>query len=411
MKKIIKFIFSVCFVFSAFMLGLVGYFQVKIADSYSVLAGSELEFRNSLALVCVKNDNTVSVGKNGSKSVSGQTTDVSLFGIVPIKTVKVIELQNTEVAVLGTPFGIKMFTEGVLVVGYSDIETKDGVKNPSADAGVKKGDIILKINGKNVENNSNVQNIIRNTKGKTISVLLKRGDKHFTVSLTPIYSEADKVYKIGIWIRDSSAGIGTLTYYDPSTNVLAGLGHGICDTDTGDLVPCESGQFVGAEIVGIKKSSKETTGELQGVLSGKVTAEIKTNDITGVYGVAKAPVSSEKVMEIALKQEIKTGKAQILTTLDNGQPKLYDCLIKKVYHNDSSRIKNMVIEVTDPDLLAKTGGIVQGMSGSPIIQNGKLVGAVTHVFVNNCRQGYGIFAENMLETAQDLAEQQLKDAS
>ena len=241
--------------------------------------------------------------------------------------------------------------------------------------------------------------------------MIKRNESQFSVKLTPIYSNTDKVYKIGIWIRDSSAGIGTLTYYDPETNVVAGLGHGICDTDTGELVPCESGQFVGAEIVGIKKSSKDVTGELQGVFSGGVTAEIACNEMTGVFGFANKPIASANTMEIALKQEIKQGKAQILTTLDGGQPQYYDCVIKKVYHNDSSKIKNMVIEVTDPDLIAKTGGIVQGMSGSPLIQNGKLIGAVTHVLVDDPTKGYAIFAENMLETAQSVAEQQLKEAS
>ena len=162
-------------------------------------------------------------------------------------------------------------------------------------------------------------------------------------------------------MRDSSAGIGTLTFYEPKSGVAAGLGHGICDADTGELVPCESGQFVGAEIVGIKRASGDMTGELQGMFSGGVIAEIQKNDITGVYGKVSGQIESDNVLEIALKQQVKVGKAQILTTLDNGQPKVYDCLIKKVYHNDSSKIKNMVIEVTDPELLQKTGGIVQGM--------------------------------------------------
>jgi stage IV sporulation protein B len=181
-------------------------------------------------------------------------------------------------------------------------------------------------------------------------------------------------------------------------------------------VPCESGQFVGAEIVGIEKSSKEVTGELQGVFSGGTKAEIVCNDQTGVFAYANSPVSSENVVNIALKQEIKQGKAQILTTVDGKGPQYYDCIIKKVYHNDSSKIKNMIIEVTDPELLQKTGGIVQGMSGSPIIQNGKLIGAVTHVFVNDPTKGYGIFAENMLETAQGVGQglapaEKIKDAS
>lgn len=412
MKKFIKLLFSICLLFSSISLLAVGYFDNIIGDTYNVVKGSELIIDNTYNIVSARSENLISVGKNGTQSIGGHRANISIFGIIPIKTVSVIEVKSIEICVLGTPFGIKMFTEGVLVVGYSDIDTDDGVKNPSKDAGIRKGDTILKINGKDVQNNSDVQNIIRSTNGKAIDVLIKRNESQFSVKLTPIYSNTDKVYKIGIWIRDSSAGIGTLTYYDPETNVVAGLGHGICDTDTGELVPCESGQFVGAEIVGIKKSSKDVTGELQGVFSGGVTAEIACNEMTGVFGFANKPIASANTMEIALKQEIKQGKAQILTTLDGGQPQYYDCVIKKVYHNDSSKIKNMVIEVTDPDLIAKTGGIVQGMSGSPIIQNGKLVGAVTHVLVDDPTRGYAIFAENMLETAQQVADEKaLKDAS
>ena len=419
MKKLTKFIFVLCFLLSSATLGAVGYFEVQIGDSYSVYKDNDFCIGDGKALVCTKTDQTVAVTKNGSVSVNGYRSKISLFGVIPIKSVNVTEADECEVAVLGTPFGIRMFTEGVLVVGYSDIETQNGIKNPAVEAGIKTGDIILKVNGKCVENNNDVQNIIRARKSQMTEFLIKRNNKQFTVKLAPLLSKTDNVYKIGIWIRDSSAGIGTLTFYEPKSDVAAGLGHGICDADTGDLVPVDHGQFVGAEIVGIKKSTEDSTGELQGMFSGGVIAEIQKNDITGVYGKVSGQIECDNVLEIALKQEVKVGKAQILTTLDDGQPKVYDCLIKKVYHNDSSKIKNMVIEVTDPELIKKTGGIVQGMSGSPIIQNGKLVGAVTHVFLNNCRQGYGIFAENMLETAQSVGtgvldrpqKEYLKDAS
>ncbi len=416
MKKLAKILFAICFLLASVTLGSVGYFEAQIGDNYSVFKGDELVLGEGETLVCTKTDQTLAVTKNGSTSVNGYKAKISLFGIVPIKSVNVTEANECEVAVLGTPFGIRMFTEGVLVVGYSDVETQNGIKNPAQEAGIKTGDIILKINGKCVENNNDVQNIIRARKSQMTEFLIKRNNKQFTVKLAPLLSKTDNVYKIGIWIRDSSAGIGTLTFYEPRSGVAAGLGHGICDADTGELVPVDHGQFVGAEIVGIKRASGDMTGELQGIFSGGVIAEIQKNDITGVYGKVSGKIESDNVLEIALKQEVKVGKAQILTTLDDGEPKVYDCLIKKVYHNDSSKIKNMVIEVNDPELIKKTGGIVQGMSGSPIIQNGKLVGAVTHVFLNNCRQGYGIFAENMLETAQSVGQglapaEKIKDAS
>lgn len=411
MKKLTKIIFTLCFLLSSATLGTIGYFEAQIGDSYSVFKGTDFRIGDGETLVCTKTETTVEATKSGSYSVNGYKAKVSLFGVIPIKSVNVTEADECEVVVLGTPFGIRMFTEGVLVVGYSDVATENGIKNPAIEAGIKTGDIILKINGKSVENNAEVQKIIKSGEGKSTEILIKRDNKQLSVKLTPTLCKTDNAYKIGIWIRDSSAGIGTLTFYEPKSGVAAGLGHGICDADTGELVPCESGQFVGAEIVGIKKSTEDSTGELQGMFSGGVIAEIQKNDVTGVYGKASGQIDGDNILEIALKQEVKVGNAKILTTLDNGQPKTYDCQIKKVYYNDSSKIKNMVIEVTDPELLKKTGGIVQGMSGSPIIQNGKLIGAVTHVFLNNCRQGYGIFAENMLETVQNVANRQLKDAS
>lgn len=403
MKRLVKALFFTLLAFSCVAFSGVAYYENNLADNYCVASGDALSL-NYPFLSCSATDNTLAVGKNKQNAVSGERVTVKLFNLIPVKTVNVTTVRESEVVVLGTPFGIKMFTEGVLVVGFSDVETENGTVNPSVDAGIKKGDIILQLNGTAVESNSEVQTIVKNNKEKPISALIKRNDETFTVSITPKLSKNDNSYKIGLWIRDSSAGIGTLTFYDPNNDVLAGLGHGICDTDTGELLPCERGQFVGAEIVGVKKSTSKTTGELQGVFAGGQIAEISDNDITGVYGTDCEKGTDGIVMPIGLKQEITLSKAQILTTLDNGEPKYYECAIKKVYHNDSSKIKNMVIQVTDKELLEKTGGIVQGMSGSPIVQNGKLIGAVTHVFVNDSTKGYGIFIENMLETVQSIEE-------
>ena len=411
MKRFIKLLFFALFMFSVAAFAGVAYYDNNIAENYSVASGESLNL-NDPVLNCTTSDNALAVGKNKQTAVSGDSATVKLFNLIPVKTVNVTTVDNSQVVVLGTPFGLKMFTEGVLVVGFSDVETENGTVNPSTEAGIKTGDIILQINGTTVSTNSDVQTIVKNNKDARINVLLKRDSKTFTVCVAPRLSKNDNSYKIGLWIRDSSAGIGTLTFYDPKDNVLAGLGHGICDTDTGELLPVESGQFVGAEIVGVKKANHKTTGELQGVFSGGQLAEIAKNDITGVYGTDCEKGMNGRVLPIALKQEITLSKAQILTTLDGCEPKYYNCVIKKVYHNDSSKIKNMIIQVTDKELIEKTGGIVQGMSGSPIIQNGKLVGAITHVFVNDCTKGYGIFIENMLETAQSTAEaQDLKKAS
>ena len=211
-------------------------------------------------------------------------------------------------------------------------------------------------------------------------------------------------------MRDSSAGIGTLTFYSPAHKTICGLGHGVCDSDTGKLLTHNSGELVKAEILDLNKGEAGDPGELIGRFKKKNISELNINNETGVYGKCNMDIAQNSLTEIALKQEIEVGNAEILTTISGETPKYYKCKIEKISHNNSIT-KNMVVCITDEELIAKTGGIVQGMSGSPILQNGKLIGAVTHVLVDDPTKGYGIFAENMLETAQSVAEEQLKEAS
>ncbi|MBO5746131.1 MAG: SpoIVB peptidase [Clostridia bacterium] len=409
MKRVIKVIFVLCFIASIVSLSGVAYYGYNISDSYYITNDSTLEL-GYLAVSC-EDSKTREVGGSDVKSVNGSSTTVSLFGFIPIKSVNVIKTSKTQVAVFGSPFGIKAYTKGVLVVGYSDISTEKGNVNPAKKSGILVGDIILSINGQGVLNNSDVQRVISDSNGKILDFVMMRNGKELTVSVIPEFDAKDKKYKTGLWVRDSSAGIGTLTFYCPNTNVIAGLGHGMCDADTGELLPCGSGEFVEADVVGVKKATRDVTGELQGVFSGGQIAEIVKNDVTGLYGTGCQNAEAYGIYEIGFKQEIKEGKAEVLTTVDGCGPGLYECRIERVYRNDSSKIKNMVVKITDKKLLEKTGGIVQGMSGSPIIQNGKLIGAVTHVLVDDPTKGYGIFAETMLETAQSVSEQQLKEAS
>ena len=361
MKKYIKSIFFLSLILSVVTFSSVVYYDAKLGDSYYVAKGTSLQIDENEILRCKDAKDSLSVGKSTSINVTGHQTQISLFGLIPIKTVSVTETEQTEAVVLGTPFGLKIYTEGVLVVGYSDVDTSDGTKNPAADAGIKAGDIVLRVNGTELTCNTDMQNLIINGEGKPCELLVKRNGETFNVTLTPVMSKSEKQYKLGLWIRDSSAGIGTLTFYSPPLGIAAGLGHGICDTDTGELVPYKSGELVKAEIVGIKKATDKVTGELQGVFSGGGIAKLADNDITGVYGCNCNIQGGENVMPIALKQEVRTGKAQIITTLDDSGPCVYECEIEKVYHNDTGKIKNMVIKATDPKLLEKTGGIVQGM--------------------------------------------------
>ena len=412
MKKIIKSFFWSLTVASAAVFAMIAYLDTSLYENYYIEQNETLSFDGKDYLVCSNERSKSSEVNIGSDSgVGSKNVTVSLFGVIPVKRVQVTVTKTDEVLVLGLPFGLKVYSEGAMVVGFNDVDTHNGSINPAVNAGLKSGDIITYINGEYVESSEDIRTAILESGGKTLTLKVKRDDRELTFKITPKQSALDGKYKAGMWLRDSTAGIGTLTFYNPSLDIVAGLGHGICDSDTGMLIPAESGQFVGAEIVGIKKSTADETGELHGIFSGGQMADMSKNSITGVYGVNCHNISGDVTAKIALKQEIKIGKAKILCTLDDEGPKYYDCVIEKAFTNDASAVKNMIIKVTDKDLIAKTGGIVQGMSGSPILQNGKLIGAVTHVFVDDCTKGYAIFAENMLDTAQSIYKEELKAAS
>ncbi|MBQ5329049.1 MAG: SpoIVB peptidase [Oscillospiraceae bacterium] len=340
-------------------------------------------------------------GKNARQVLSQQsssyTATARFMGIFPIKEVSLNYTDEKIVTVCGTPFGVKMFTDGVLVVGFSKIKTVTGNHCPASESGLLEGDLIKSIDGTNVFTNEDVAQIIENSEGKTLEFLLERNNKNVTVDLTPEMLEDKSGYKAGFWVRDSSAGIGTLTFYSPENLLFAGLGHAVCDVDTGTVLPFSSGEIVTASITKIEKGVSGKPGELSGVFNGKESLGIvKINNETGLYGTLEYEIEGIE-MPLAYKQDIYEGSAVILSTVDGTEAEEYDIIIEKISLSDDSLTKNMVIKVVDEELLELTGGIVQGMSGSPIVQDGKLVGAVTHVFVNDPTKGYGIFAENMLE--------------
>ena len=314
-----------------------------------------------------------------------------------IKTVSVQVLEPDTVIPAGTPFGIKMFTDGVMVVGLSDIDISGRSANPTKSAGIKTGDIIISIDGKKVCYNEDIGEIVQAGNGKPMQIRFVRdGVEKFAV-LTPVKDENGN-YRAGMWVRDSSAGIGTMTFYDPKSGCFGGLGHAICDVDTGEMMPLSSGEAVDVTITGVNRGSRGFPGELKGSFSSnKVIGELNKNDKTGIYGSCWIPPAQHKPVAIATRSELHPGEAQIYCTVSGNTPQSYDVMIEKVSLADTAMTKNMVVRITDPELLKITGGIVQGMSGSPIIQDGKLVGAVTHVFVNDPTRGYGIFIENMLE--------------
>lgn len=328
---------------------------------------------------------------------------VKLLGVFPIKTVSVTPDDSVDLVPAGTPFGVKMFTQGAMIVGFEQIVTASGTASPGKEAGLKTGDLLQKVNGKTVSRNEEVAFLLQ-SQGSEPSVLeVLRGKETLSITLTPVLA-ADGTYKSGVWIRDSAAGIGTLTFIDPETSTFAGLGHAICDVDTGDILSVGSGEICKVNIHNIHKGKAGLPGELQGVFDGSpAIGSIEQNNETGVYGEL-FPQTQKEAVPLARQQEIKVGPAVVLCTLDGDQTEAYNIVIKSIDYNTETKTQNMVIEVTDERLLARTGGIVQGMSGTPILQNGKLIGAVTHVFVNDPTKGYAIFAENMFDEANKLSE-------
>lgn len=376
------------------------YTQAALPDRYYVAAGDELAINSALPISMVASVDSLPVEVYSSAG-NNYNVNLKLPGGVEIKQVQVQVVDREMVIPGGYPFGIKMFTEGVIVVGLSDIASGGESQNPAKTAGIKVGDIIVSMNGHKVQTNEDVGQVVSRSGGKAVSVELEREGSEMSCSLDPVLGD-DGVYRAGIWVRDSSAGIGTMTYYNPTSNIFAGLGHAICDIDTGEIMPLHSGEIVDVQITGVSRGASGVPGELRGSFSGTSTGELLINSQVGIFGLGKTPPTHSDPVPLAMRYEVVEGPAVILCTLDDGKTQEYQIEIEKVSITEGSPTKNMVIRVVDPKLLEKTGGIVQGMSGSPILQNGKLTGAVTHVFVNDPTRGYGIFAENMSNMSKNV---------
>lgn len=298
------------------------------------------------------------------------------------------------VSVSGESFGIKMHTAGVLVISTAEVQTESGVKNPAADVGLKAGDVITHVNGKAVNKCNEVSAAIEKSGGKQMILSIRRDDTQKSVALKPELSASAGTYKAGLWIRDSSAGIGTVTFTDKAGN-FAALGHGVTDVDTHTLLPLKNGEALQSDIIGFSEAQKGKAGELYGVLTDTPIGSITKNTDGGIYGVTKADTASLHYIPVAEPKEIKRGKATMYTTIDAKGPQAFEVYISFVSRL-SAGYKDMIIKVTDENLLKRTGGILQGMSGSPIVQNGKFVGALTHVFVNKPEMGYAVFGYKMV---------------
>ncbi len=307
------------------------------------------------------------------------------------------ELRSLKLYPGGVPFGVKFLTEGILVVGFCDVDNGAKKENPSAAAGLKIGDRIVAINGKTPISSAELNELADKSGGKPITVEYVRFGNRYTCKLTPVYSKSEGCYKTGLYVKDNGAGIGTVTYIVPDSLAFGGLGHGICEGESGRLMPISRGSVLDVTINGVVKGQVGEPGEVKGYFSSSKTGSLLKNSSCGVFGVfATLPKSlPSEPLSLALRDELHEGKAYIYCTLDESGPKKYEIEISNINREEKDG-KCFTVKVTDKRLLDVTGGIVQGMSGSPIIQDGKLAGAVTHVLINDPTSGYGIFIENML---------------
>ena len=392
LKKCIKIFLSGTALFAAFAVYV--YFQIP-DDLYSTQDG-QVNIR-SLPMVTV-----TPAGHSTHRAVTAPSQalkySAKLFGVVPLREVNVSASAVRKVAVAGIPFGIKMFSDGVKVVGISDIETSAGYTCPAKNAGIKAGDVIIRLGNTEIKSIDDVEKYLEKNGTADMTAVFLRDGVEMSATFAPVVDVTANTPRTGMWVRDSSAGVGTMTFYDVQKSMFAGLGHGIKDADTQKDIRLLSGEIVPVKITGVTKSHNGEAGELKGIFTSSfATGKILANSTNGVYGTV-FDVPKDNIMAVAPPQDITTGAAQILTTVSGSTPQKYDIVIEKIALNGSNSNKNMIIRITAPKLLSITGGIVQGMSGSPIIQNGKLVGAVTHVFVNQGERGYAVFAQNMLDS-------------
>lgn len=338
--------------------------------------------------------------------LSGESSGVTeltfnFLGLFPYKKVEVDVQPEKRLIPGGEALGVALTTRGVMVVGTSDLGGNAGA-SPARLCGIKPGDIILSVAGETIADAAHLSEKIATVGGQTVSVRLSRDDTELTVQLTPKKDDTTGSYRIGAWVRDSTAGVGTLSFYDPESGGFGALGHAITDSDTGKPLTVSEGQVLKADVVDVQKGQKGTPGELKGsfLKEKRLIGSIEKNTVLGIYGdLTEKPDGSlyPDGLPVGLRGTVHTGKATIISTVDQDGPKEYEVEITRVNTQNAPAQKSMVLKVTDERLLEKTGGIVQGMSGSPIIQDGRIIGAVTHVFVSDPTQGYGLYIEWMLD--------------
>ena len=382
-----------------------------IPDQITIFEGENISLKTFFGITLDSEDEVLSVsadtGEKTINKVGSEKLSVNFFDKLFIKDIDVSVLPRTTVIPVGNIAGLKLYTSGVLVVGMSEIEGEDSkIYKPYENTEIEEGDTIVKINDNEINTTDELIEKVNMSKGEKVEIEYIHDEETKECSITPVKTSEEE-YKLGLWVRDSAAGVGTVSFYEPDTHIFGALGHGITDIDTGDLLNIAEGEFVTAKILDIKKGEDGNPGKIQGTVEEQETiGEISKNTEFGIYGkikdISSLNIDTSKEMEVALRDEIQLGKATILCSLDNQTVGEYEIEITKINKENNYNNKSMEIKVTDEKLIEKTGGIIQGMSGSPIIQNGKFIGAITHVLVNSSTEGYAIFGDLMLKQSKEV---------
>ena len=401
---------KICLLFVLFFLYVYVISIDNIPETISIFRGEQVKISTLWGIKISKHHNSIETSTNIStgtfENTGTETLTVSLFDKIKLKTIDVNVMEEVEVIPIGKMIGVKLYTNGVLVVGTSSIESNDGnIYKPFQNSGIQEGDSIISINDNIINTTNELIQAVEESNGQEIKITYIRNQETYTCNITPVKDKENK-YKIGLWVRDSAAGVGTITFYNEQTQSFAALGHAITDIDTGKIINTSSGEIDNVSIVSVIKGEKNEPGKVQGTIKkNSAIGNIYTNTQFGIYGVIKnlnnLSIDYSKKMKVASRQEIQLGEAKILSEID-GQVKEYDIEIEKIFLNNNYDNKSMLIKVTDEELLNNTGGIIQGMSGSPIIQNGKFIGAVTHVFVNDPKVGYAVFGDLMIKNLSEI---------
>lgn len=372
-----------------------------IPENIIVLKNENLKF-NSMPGISFKE--TMKTFSLDNETKMDSSLEINLFENINLRNVNLTTLEEIEIVPVGKIVGLKLYTNGVLVVGMTEIEDEsNNLVKPYEKTDIKEGDMIIEINGEEIDDIQDLKNTVNKTSGKQSEIKLLREGKSIVVSNIKPVKSFNNEYKLGLWVKDAATGVGTMTYYEPETKKFALLGHGITDADTNSLIYIDSGELVTSKVVSVKKGESGNPGEIRGtILKQKTIGNVDKNSSFGVFGVlndlTSLNIDTSKRYKIALRNEIQEGKAKILcSTDDTNKVDEYEIEIEKIYKENDSNNKSMLLRITDEKLIEKTGGIIRGLSGAPIIQNNKFIGAITNVLVSNPEIGYGIFADLMIK--------------